>query len=470
MVFSSVIFLFFFLPLVLGLYFLSPGIRIKNWVLLITSLFFYAWGEGELVLLMILSSLFNYGVGRWIHSQKDSTLPVFIGVTVNILVLIFYKYVGLFVGSIDALLGTSMNDGINIHLPIGISFFTFQSISYIVDVKREQAKVQKNPINLMLYISLFPQLIAGPIVRYTQIEKELADREHTLDNFVSGAKRFCLGLAKKVLIANVVGEIADELFLLPDGEMYYAISWFAIAAYALHIYFDFSGYSDMAIGLGKMFGFSFPENFNYPYISSSIKEFWRRWHITLSTWFRDYLYIPLGGNRKGKGRLYFNLFVVFFITGMWHGGTWNFVLWGLMHGAFLIIERLGFEKVLDRVRIFGHIYTILVVLFAWVLFKIPELSDAVSFYSSMFRANPELTTGLELGQLLDKEYIFIFFLGCVLCLPIRNYILKFKTRLSGGIVLELWDYGTSLFYLILLVLSAMAIASSTYNPFIYFRF
>lgn len=470
MVFSSVIFLFFFLPLVLGLYFLSPGIRIKNWVLLITSLFFYAWGEGELVLLMILSSLFNYGVGRWIHSRKDSTLPVFIGVTVNILVLIFYKYVGLFVGSIDALLGTSMNDGINIHLPIGISFFTFQSISYIVDVKREQAKVQKNPINLMLYISLFPQLIAGPIVRYTQIEKELADRKHTLDNFVSGAKRFCLGLAKKVLIANVVGEIADELFLLPDGEMYYAISWFAIAAYALHIYFDFSGYSDMAIGLGRMFGFSFPENFNYPYISSSIKEFWRRWHITLSTWFRDYLYIPLGGNRKGKGRLYFNLFVVFFITGMWHGGTWNFVLWGLMHGAFLIIERLGFEKVLERVRIFGHVYTILVVLFAWVLFKIPELSDAVSFYSSMFRATPELSSGLELGQLLDKEYIFIFFLGCVLCMPIRTYILKFKARLSNGAVLELWDYGTSLFYLILLVLSAMAIASSTYNPFIYFRF
>ncbi|MCH2216301.1 MAG: MBOAT family protein [Flavobacteriales bacterium] len=469
MVFSSVIFLFFFFPLVLGVYFLSPNIKVKNIVLLISSLFFYAWGEAELVILMILSSLFNYGIGLWVNAKRSSILPVFIGVSVNILTLIYFKYVSLIAGSIDAVIGTQLNDGINIHLPIGISFFTFQSISYIVDVQRGTAKVQRNPLSLMLYISLFPQLIAGPIVRYTQVERALYFREHSVAEFVAGAKRFCLGLAKKVLIANVVGEIADEIFALPQDNLYFSLSWFAIMAYALHIYFDFSGYSDMAIGLGRMFGFKFPENFNYPYISRSIQEFWRRWHISLSSWFRDYLYIPLGGNRKGSSRTYFNLFVVFFITGMWHGGTWNFVLWGLLHGLFLIIERLGFVKFLKRVPVLGHVYCLLVVLFAWVLFRIPDLRDAIVFYKSMFKSSAEVA-GNSLSDLLDGEYLFIFFLGVCLSAPIRPLILKLKSRIDNKWMLETWSFSTSLFYLALLALSAMAISSSTYNPFIYFRF
>ena len=453
----------------LALYFLSPGIRVKNTVLLLVSWVFYAWGEGELVLLMVLSSAFNYLIGLWINKARASSIPLFIGVSGNLLTLIYFKYISLLVGSIDAILGTQWNNGIDIHLPIGISFFTFQSISYIVDLKRGEAKVQKNPFDLMLYISLFPQLIAGPIVRYTQIERELKTRNHTLDNFVLGAKRFCVGLAKKVLIANVVGEIADEIFAMPSSEMYYALSWYAISAYALQIYFDFSGYSDMAIGLGKMFGFTFPENFNYPYISTSIKEFWRRWHITLSTWFRDYLYIPLGGNRKGSQRLYFNLIVVFFITGMWHGGTWNFVLWGLFHGAFLIIERIGLEKTLSKSRVLGHVYTLIVVLMAWVLFRIPDMGEALSFYRSMFLPNPE-TEGLLLMDLLDREYIIMFVVGVVLSMPVRDSLLKIKAQIQQPLLATVVDYSSTVFYLVLLILSSMSIASSTYNPFIYFRF
>ena len=469
MVFSSVTFLFFFLPLVLALYFLTPGIRLKNALLLIVSWVFYAWGEGELVILMILSSAFNYFIGLWIHKAKTSSIPLFVGVLGNLLTLIYFKYVGLLVGSIDTILGTEWNNGIDIHLPIGISFFTFQSISYLVDLKRGEAKVQKNPFDLMLYISLFPQLIAGPIVRYVQIERELKFREHTLLNFVEGAKRFSIGLAKKVLIANVVGEISDEIFQMPSSEMYFALSWFAISAYALQIYFDFSGYSDMAIGLGKMFGFKFPENFNYPYVSSSIQEFWRRWHITLSTWFRDYLYIPLGGNRKGTQRLYFNLVVVFFITGMWHGGTWNFVLWGLLHGAYLIIERIGFGKVLSKSRLLGHVYTMLAVLMAWVLFRIPDLNQALDFYRTMFLLTAE-TEGLVLMDLLDREYVVMFVVAVILCMPVREVLLRVREKVSHKILRVTLDYASMLFHLVLLILSSMSIASSTYNPFIYFRF
>ena len=429
MVFSSITFLFFFLPLTFLLYFLSPGIRLKNFILLILSWAFYAWGEGELVILMMLSSAFNYLIGLWINGSKRSIIPLTVGIVANLLTLIYFKYVGLLVGSIDGLIGTNWNNGIDIHLPIGISFFTFQSISYIVDLQRGNVKVQKNPFKLMLYISLFPQLIAGPIVRYTQVEYDLTHRTHTLDGFVEGIKRFCVGLAKKVLIANVVGEIADEIFAMPDSEMYFALSWFAIAAYALQIYFDFSGYSDMAIGLGRMFGFHFPENFNYPYISTSVKEFWRRWHITLSTWFRDYLYIPLGGNRKGTKRVYFNLILVFFITGMWHGGTWNFVLWGLFHGLFLIIERVGFDKVLSKSRLIGHVYTVLVVLMAWVLFRIPEWTAAVDFYQSLVRIEPA-TEGLLLTELLDREYVIMFCLGVFLSMPIKDSLQKIRNRFS----------------------------------------
>ncbi|HEY0976077.1 MAG TPA: MBOAT family protein [Flavobacteriales bacterium] len=469
MVFSSIVFLFFFLPLVLAVYFLTPGIRARNIVLLVFSLLFYAWGEGELVLLMVLSSLFNYAVGLWIDRKRGSSIPIITGVAVNLGLLVYFKYISFLVGSIDAVLGTHWNNGIDIRLPLGISFFTFHCISYIVDVHRGHAKVQRNAFDVMLYIAVFPQLIAGPILRYTQTSPYLKVRTHTLEGFVEGAKRFCVGLAKKVLIANVMGEIADEVFHMPHEEWYFALTWFAICAYALQIYFDFSGYSDMAIGLGRMLGFNFPENFNFPYIARSIKEFWRRWHITLSTWFRDYLYIPLGGNRAGTGRMYFNLIFVFFITGLWHGATWNFVLWGLMHGFFLIIERDRFGALLARFPVLGHTYTLLVVLFAWVLFRLPDLHTVGDFYASMFRPSPQVE-GLFLHELLDREYAVIFVLGVLLSMPVRGTILRLKPPAGQGVMTAVWDSASTVFHLLVLLLSAMSIASSTYNPFIYFRF
>jgi alginate O-acetyltransferase complex protein AlgI len=468
MVFSSIVFLFFFLPLVLALYFLSPNIKVKNGVLLVFSLLFYAWGEGELVLLMVLSALFNYGVALWIERRR-SGLPLVIGICVNVLALVYFKYVGFLVGSIDQLLGTHWNNGIHIHLPLGISFFTFHALSYIIDVHRQQTKARRNPLDVMLYISLFPQLVAGPVVRYREVANDIPQRSHSLEAFVGGAKRFCIGMGKKVLIANVLGEIADEIFNLPHKEWYFALSWFAIVAYALQIYFDFSGYSDMAIGLGRMFGFTFPENFNYPYISSSIKEFWRRWHITLSTWFRDYVYIPLGGNRVTVRRLYFNLILVFFITGLWHGATWNFVLWGLAHGLFLLLERVGLGEFLAKHRLLAHVYTLLVVVLAWVLFRLPDLSAAGDFYGSMFRAY-QGHQGPVLWELLDREYVIVFLLGLVLCMPLRKAVLWVKPLPAQRGLAAVWDYSAVLFHVVLFVLSAMSIASSTYNPFIYFRF
>lgn len=469
MVFSSVVFLFFFLPLTLALYFLSPSIKLKNIILLITSLVFYAWGEGELVALMILSGIFNYSIGIAIEKWNAKKLLIVIGVVINLIALIYYKYIGLLLGSFDDLFGTHLNNGINIHLPIGISFYTFHSMSYIIDIYRQKITAQKNPLRFLLYLSLFPQLVAGPIVRYIEIEKEIQNRKHTLERFVQGAKRFCVGLAKKVLLANVLGEIADELFMLPSNEMYYATSWFGLMAYTMQIYYDFSGYSDMGIGLGQMFGFTFPENFNFPYIAKSVKEFWRRWHITLSSWFRDYLYIPLGGSRVSKGRIYLNLAIVFFLTGLWHGATWNFVLWGMFHGMFLIIERAGLDKIMEKTKVLGHLYTLLIVMLAWVLFRIPELDTALHFYGSLIHGKMN-GVGLSLSDYLDLEYIVIFGLGILLSFPVKKVIIKLKQQISRPVFLNVWEYASSVFHLLLLFLSAMSIASSTYNPFIYFRF
>ncbi|MFT4524568.1 MAG: alginate O-acetyltransferase complex protein AlgI, partial [Bacteroidia bacterium] len=451
-----------------AIYFLTPGIKLKNLVLLGLSWFFYAWGEGELVILMLLSSLFNYGIGLLIHRAKNSGIPLFIGVAVNILALVYFKYIGLIVGSIDTLLGTEWNNGIDIHLPIGISFFTFQSISYIVDLHRGQAKVQKNPLDLMLYISLFPQLIAGPIVRYTQVEKNLKNRTHSLHDIVEGLKRFCIGLAKKVLVANVMGELADQVFLMANSELYFALCWVAVLAFAIQVYFDFSGYSDMAIGLGRVFGFQFPENFNYPYICKSVTEFWRRWHITLSTWFRDYLYIPLGGSRKGIGHLYFNLITVFFITGLWHGATWNYVLWGLFHGFLMILERNAFGRFLEKSRLMGHVYALVMIIGSYGIFKVEGLSNAVDFYARMFSFEP-ISEGLLFTDVLTIKYVVIFIIGVIFCMPVKVVLQKAFSKM--GSPLQSLVLGMSnVYYLVLLVLSIMSVASSTYNPFIYFRF
>lgn len=469
MVFSSIIFLFFFLPIVLFAYFTIPGIRLKNIILLFFSLLFYSWGEGEVVFLIILLTLLNYficfGINRW----RTSKLPITIGIIMNVGMLVYYKYIGLLVGSFDSLFGTHLNNGIHIHLPIGISFFTFHAISYIVDVHRQKAELQKDPVKLLLYFALFPQLIAGPIVRYSLIEKELYYRSHTVEKFVAGAKRFCLGLAKKVLIANVLGELSDTLINLPNNEMYYATSWIGILAYTLFIYFDFSGYSDMAIGLAKMFGFTFPENFNFPYIAKSVKDFWRRWHMSLSNWFRDYVYIPLGGNQRGTARTYLNLIAVFFLTGLWHGATWNFVIWGLFHGAFMLIERIGFDQILDKTPVFNRIYTLGVVVFAWIFFRITDLGDALDFIHSLFRTLP-IQSSMRLSDLITSEYITIFLLGIIFTIPWRPLLTQWRDRFMVGWRLIIWQYLASFYYFILLVLSSMSIASSTYNPFIYFRF
>ncbi|NCA80692.1 MAG: MBOAT family protein, partial [Sphingobacteriia bacterium] len=363
MLFSSPLFLYLFLPITLACYYVSPG-KLKNTVLLIASLIFYAWGGVSLLALLLSSTIVNYLFGLLIdivknHKNKRNVLAF--GISINLGLLMYFKYANFITLNINYILDTFKTGNLNFHdiaLPIGISFFTFQALSYLVDVYRGTTKVQRNFVKLALFISLFPQLIAGPIVRYHDISLQLNKREHRFDIFASGIRRFILGLARKVLIANPMAYIADTAFDMQNPDLSISMAWLGIFAYAIQIYYDFAGYSDMAIGLARMFGFELLENFNSPYIAKSIKEFWKRWHISLSSWFRDYLYIPLGGNRKSNSRTYLNLIIVFFITGLWHGAAWNFVIWGLIHGLFLIIERLGFDKILKKLpNIIQHAYT-----------------------------------------------------------------------------------------------------------------
>ncbi|MGB5708663.1 MAG: MBOAT family O-acyltransferase, partial [Arenicellales bacterium] len=351
MVFSSVLFLFLFLPVVLLLYWVIPN-KWRNSFLLIVSLTFYAWGEGLFVGIMLLSIAMNYVFGLAIErgNARAGRLWVGIAVMANLALLGVFKYANFLVENINTLFSSTGIQLITIdqiHLPIGISFFTFQAMSYVIEVHRRVMPAQTNLLNLGLYIALFPQLIAGPIVRYHDIAAQLKTRFVNAGQVAYGIERFVIGLGKKVLIANPMGAVADEIFALPPDSITATVAWTAVACYSLQIYFDFSGYSDMAIGLGRMFGFKFLENFNYPYISQSIQEFWRRWHISLSNWFRDFLYLPLGGNRRGPGRTYFNLLIVFLLCGLWHGASWNFVVWGLLHGSFLVLERIGFLGVLN---------------------------------------------------------------------------------------------------------------------------
>ncbi|MGB0390011.1 MAG: MBOAT family O-acyltransferase [Salibacteraceae bacterium] len=391
-----------------------------------------------------------------------------IGVVFNLILLGIFKYTNFFVQNINGILPAdkAMNFE-KIILPIGISFFTFQSISYLVDLYRGEVKVQKNIIKLSLYISLFPQLVAGPIVRYYDIAKDLTNRNHTLELFKSGVIRFVIGLSKKLLIANVMARLADEIMILPANELDAFTAWIGIIAYTLQIYFDFSGYSDMAIGLGRMFGFKFLENFNFPYISSSIQEFWRRWHISLSTWFRDYLYIPLGGNRLGVSRTYLNLGIVFFLTGLWHGASWSFVVWGLFHGTFLIIERLGFNQVLSKNKVLGHIYTLLVVMIAWVFFRIENIGDAIAYIQLMFTGNSNVNLNFMPTYeqwLFMGVGLFFSFNGVKLLKQFSYKYLQFETH---PVTSELVKTTVIMF---LFLYCIMALSSNAYNPFIYFRF
>ena len=481
MVFSSLTFLFVFLPLTIFCYFLA-GSRGKNFILLTASLLFYAWGEAFYVFLMLGSIAFNYTVGLLLNkagSKKTRQRILAFGVAINILSLGFFKYTNWLVDTITGILPSlSTTDIITdpIHLPIGISFFTFQALSYIIDVYRNETESQKNPFHLGLYIASFPQLIAGPIVRYNQVAAQIVERQHSFKLFAEGVERFIYGLSKKVLIANPMAAVADRIFAQNYDTLSPELAWLGILCYTLQIFFDFSGYSDMAIGLGKMFGFHFPENFNFPYIARSMQDFWKRWHISLSTWFRDYLYIPLGGNQKGKKRTYQNLFTVFVLCGLWHGASWNFLIWGLLHGTFLVLERNLLKKILKKApRILAHTYTLFVVVHAWIFFRVEDLGDAFDYLGAMYFLNDSSKADFNVAVYseIDRLFLFSLILGVVFATPvIQTFLSSLRQRFTGDGRVNPALTNTirimPMFSLLYLCISFLAVNS--YNPFIYFRF
>jgi len=476
MVFSSPVFLFLFLPAVLLFALIFRENRIQNFVLLIASLLFYAWGETVYVLIMLASIIANYLFGIMIAFTEEKRLrnaALGIGMVFNLGLLVFFKYANFLTDQLDLLfleLSMPQIDLAKVHLPIGISFFTFQSMSYIVDVHRRTVNAQRNPLDLALYIALFPQLIAGPIVRYHDLVDQLKERKLDINLFTSGVKRFVIGLAKKVIVADTAAYVADGIFVIPVSQVPIDVAWLGIICYALQIYFDFSGYSDMAIGLGRMFGFKFLENFNFPYIARSIRDFWRRWHISLSNWFRDYLYIPLGGNRGSTFSTYRNLLIVFFLTGLWHGASWNFIIWGLIHGLFLVIERSGFGKLLDKVwSPIRHLYTLLVVIFAWVFFRVETINEAFIYIQSMVGVSSGNSVLYFASLFLDLEIVIVLAIGTICTMPIAGKLKLMTNRLTG----ESSNAHNALQFsglILLCLISCMYLASSTYSPFIYFRF
>lgn len=474
MVFSNLVFLFVFLPIVLFLYFIVRN-NLKNYVLLLASLFFYAWGEPKYIFLMLISICINYVFGLLIDKYRDTLslkkLFLIIAIIGNILLLGIFKYAGFFITNINELFNLSLELD-PIPLPIGISFYTFQAMSYIIDVYRRDANVQRNFISLSLYISLFPQLVAGPIVRYTTVAEQIKKRFVNLDKFTEGVKRFIIGLSKKVLLANQFGVIADTIFGSSPNEMSVATAWIGIMAYSLQIYFDFSGYSDMAIGLGKMFGFDFLENFNYPYIARSVGEFWRRWHISLSSWFRDYVYIPLGGSRKGLPKTIRNLLIVWTITGFWHGASWTFMLWGFYFGVLIVLERLGLAKILSRLsKPIQHLYLIVIVMIGWVFFRADNFTYSISYLSTMFGLN---NTSLIDGNALIylNDYWMVYVIGIICSIPIIPWLKEklYSNNKNQNQVKLVLSFTLPIVYMILMVFSMILLVNSTYNPFIYFRF
>lgn len=483
MLFSSPVFLYLFLPITLVVYYLSPQ-KVKNTSLLIASLIFYAWGGVSLLALLLSSTILNYLIGILIHKfpqKMHKKIALSGGIIINLGLLIYFKYAMFISTNINHLL-TSLNASLidikDIVLPIGISFFTFQALSYLVDVYRGTTKVQNNIIKLSLFISLFPQLIAGPIVRYHDISQQLDNRDHKVSLFASGIRRFILGLGRKVLIANPMAFVADAAFNSQNADLSISMAWLGIFAYALQIYYDFAGYSDMAIGLARMFGFNLLENFNSPYVAKSIKDFWRRWHISLSSWFRDYLYIPLGGNKKSNKRTYFNLFLVFFITGLWHGAAWNFVIWGLIHGFFLIIERIGFEKTLKKLPAFvQHIYTIGIVLIAWVFFRAENSDHAVNYIRTMIGLNNSNWGFLQITEYTGIQFITVSILAILGAINMfqhvrqkNNNYMNNNDNNSATFIYHAIEISKIVFIISVLFLSTLYLITGSYNPFIYFRF
>jgi alginate O-acetyltransferase complex protein AlgI len=479
MVFSSTVFLFLFLPAVLGLYFLTPH-RFRNGVLLACSLFFYAWGEKAFVLVMVATIVANYAYGLLIdrfRNESRGKMVLGVAIATNLGFLIAFKYANFIADNVNQVLGLAGVAPFHldpVHLPIGISFFTFQAMSYVIDVSRGDVPVQRNLLRMALYKSLFPQLIAGPIVRYRDIAADIDHRVVHLSDFAEGTRRFIIGLGKKMLIANTLAVPADAVFSLPTDQLTPGLAWLGVVCYSLQLYFDFSGYSDMAIGLGRMFGFHFLENFNYPYISRSITEFWRRWHISLSTWFRDYLYIPLGGNRGSPARTYFNLALVFFLCGLWHGASWNFVVWGLFHGALLILERLGLSRLLRSAGApLGHIYVVLMVMVGWVFFRAATLQDSFAYIAAML--GHAQGTGIEyhVGMHLNGEIwvtLIIGLVGATPFLPILSAAFAARGTRAAPALRHVLATAAVSFHAMILWLSTLSLASGTHNPFIYFRF
>ena len=470
MLFSSITFLFIFLPLTLLLYYLVP-FRMKNYVMLAASLIFYAWGEPVYIILMILSIILNYLCGQDIYEKRDNAramkMSLMFGVIMNLLILGFFKYYGLLMDTINAILPIDIPYRV-LALPIGISFYTFQAMSYLIDVYRKEVKPQENILYFALYISMFPQLIAGPIVRYIDIEEQLKERSINSTKFGEGAMYFIRGLAKKVVLANTFGSVYEQVATMQMGSFSTLTAWVGAIAYAFQIYFDFGGYSDMAIGLGKMFGFEFLPNFNYPYIAKSITDFWRRWHISLSTWFREYVYIPLGGNRCTPSRHILNLLIVWMLTGLWHGAQWNFMFWGLYYGVILILEKYLWGSKIEKLpSAVQHIYAFILVLFGWVFFFSPTLGYAGQYLKVMF--------GIGAKGIFDKQGFFMIFTNwlliviAILASAPRGY--KLLKKITGCWQSEeVRTIVTCAVYIAMFLLCIAFLVTETYNPFLYFRF
>lgn len=474
MVFSSILFLWALFPVILVIYYLplprskaEHRLKLQNFMLVVFSLFFYAWGEPKYIFLMLFSVLINFSFGLLIEQKKQKSLLLALCVAANLLLLGYFKYFNFFVEIWNQLAGSTAQLSVKtVALPIGISFYTFQALSYVVDVYRGENRAQKSFLYMMLYISFFPQLIAGPIVKYHDIEQQIEDRRVTPDDFCYGIKRFIFGLGKKVILSNTFAEVVDLAFAYHPANLSRRLLWGTAILYMLQIYFDFSGYSDMAIGLGKMFGFSFQENFLLPYTATSIRDFWRKWHVSLSSWFREYVYIPLGGNRKGTVRTYINLIAVFFLTGIWHGAGWTFIIWGFYHGFFNILERCFLGKWMGKGRwnILEHIYTLFVVLIGWVIFRAPTFSYALDYIRYMFVPHECMLQAERFFSTKVTLYMIIGILGSGIVQSLlrqKNFRFAADSRISlagmAGYMAVMW-------------LSLMLLVNNTYNPFIYFRF
>lgn len=465
MVFSSMFFMWVYLPIVILGYHIA-GKKYKNIFLVFASLFFYAWGEPVYILLMLFSIAFNWKMGLWIEKTFEKKKLVLIAdLIVNVVLLAVFKYLDMMISAVNVILGSDKILLKELALPIGISFYTFQAMSYIIDLYRGKYKAQKNIISLALYISFFPQLIAGPIVRYADINEMIENRKVSLVQTASGIRRFIYGLGKKVILANILAESASQISDMYMPRVTGTIAWTGAILYTLQIYYDFSGYSDMAIGLGKIFGFEFLENFDYPYLSRSISEFWRRWHISLGTWFREYLYIPLGGNRKGKMRTYWNLLIVFAVTGLWHGASWNFVLWGLYYGILIVIERIGLGKLLEKNKVIAWFYSMLAVIFGWVIFQQTDIKRVFDFLIRMLLPWRYTDTIYTLPELVSSRVLLVLICAVVGCGGLQYFATKWKLT-------DRWrnSIPEMIFCIGIVICSFMLLAGGSYNPFIYFRF